>query len=189
MKITVGAILTALQLLQTLSITYQTPLLPLSLWLVLNFQGKPADEKHPYGHARIEYIAGMIVSFIILVLGLQLGKSSFDKILSPEETVFSYVTVGIFGCLYFNQSMAMFILSKNCKTIASSTLKATSADSFNDVIATTVVLIGAIISQFSGFNLDGYMGMAVALFIIVSGIRLVIKTANPLLGLPQQKNW
>ena len=68
-------------------------------------------------------------------------------------------------------------------------LKATSADSFNDVIATTVVLIGAIISQFSGFNLDGYMGMAVALFIIVSGIRLVIETANPLWGLPPKKNW
>lgn len=157
-----------------------------SIVTVVGFKlsGKPADAKHPYGHARIEYIAGMIVSFIILVLGLQLAKSSFDKILAPEEVVFSYIALGVLVVSIFMKVWQCLFYRKIAKTIASSTLKATSADSLNDVIATTVVLIGAIISEFAGFNLDGYMGMAVAVFIIVSGIRLVIETANPLLGIP-----
>ena len=149
--------------------------------------GKPADDKHPYGHARIEYIAGMLVSFIILVLGLQLAKSSFDKILSPEETVFSYIAVGVLVASILLKIWQYLFYRKIAQTISSSTLKATAADSRNDVIATTVVLLGALISAFTSFNLDGYMGMAVAIFILISGVRLVVETANPLLGLPPSK--
>lgn len=160
-----------------------------SIVTLLGFKlsGKPADDKHPYGHARMEYIAGMIVSFIILVLGLQLGKSSFDKILAPEETVFSYVTVGVLIAAIFIKIWQCLFYRKIAKIIGSSTLKATAADSMNDVIATTVVLIGVFVSAFTGLNLDGYMGLAVAVFIVVSGVRLVIETANPLLGLPPGK--
>lgn len=187
MKITVGAIFNSIAIIADSINNLSDSASSIVTVVGFKLSGKPADEKHPYGHARIEYIAGMIVSFIILVLGLQLGKSSFDKILSPEETVFSYVTVGILVASILIKVWQCLFYRRIAKTIASSTLKATSADSFNDVVATTVVLIGAIISQFSGFNLDGYMGMAVALFIIVSGIRLVIETANPLLGLPPTK--
>ena len=123
MKITVGAIFNSIAIIADSINNLSDSASSIVTVVGFKLSGKPADEKHPYGHARIEYIAGMIVSFIILVLGLQLGKSSFDKILSPEETVFSYVTVGILVASIFNQSMAMFILSKNCKTIASSTLK------------------------------------------------------------------
>ena len=179
MKITVGAIFNSIAIIADSINNLSDSASSIVTVVGFKLSGKPADEKHPYGHARIEYIAGMIVSFIILVLGLQLGKSSFDKILSPEETVFSYVTVGILVASILIKVWQCLFYRRIAKTIASSTLKATSADSFNDVIATTVVLIGAIISQFAGFNLDGYMGMAVALFIIVSGVRLVIETANP----------
>lgn len=187
MKITVGAIFNSIAIIADSINNLSDSASSIVTLVGFKLSGKPADEKHPYGHARIEYIAGMIVSFIILVLGLQLAKSSFNKILAPEETVFSYVTVGILAASILIKIWQYLFYRRIAKTIASSTLKATSADSLNDAIATTVVLIGALISQFAGFNLDGYMGMAVAVFILVSGVRLVIETANPLLGLPPTK--
>ena len=102
MKITVGAIFNSIAIIADSINNLSDSASSIVTVVGFKLSGKPADEKHPYGHARIEYIAGMIVSFIILVLGLQLGKSSFDNGRN-------------FGCLYFNQSMAMFILSKNCK--------------------------------------------------------------------------
>ncbi|MDD5952614.1 MAG: cation diffusion facilitator family transporter [Oscillospiraceae bacterium] len=143
---------------------------------------KPADEEHPYGHARIEYIAGLIVSIIILVLGVELGRSSLDKIISPEETGFNFVVLGVLiGSILVKLWQCLFY-RKMGKSIHSTTLKATATDSLNDVVATSVVLIGTVISYFIGFNLDGYLGMAVAIFIIISGIQLVRETSSPLMG-------
>lgn len=144
---------------------------------------KPADKEHPYGHARIEYIAGLIVSIIILVLGFELGRSSLDKILAPEETGFNFVMLGILGGSVLAKLWQCLFYRKMGKSINSTTLKATATDSLNDVISTSVVLGGTILSHFIGFNLDGYLGMAVAAFIMFSGIRLIIETSNPLLGL------
>lgn len=143
---------------------------------------KPADKEHPYGHARIEYIAGLIVSIIVFVLGFELGRSSLDKILSPEETGFNFVVIGILGGSILTKLWQCLFYRKMGKSINSTTLKATSVDSLNDVISTSVVLGGSILSHFIGFNLDGYLGMAVAAFIMFSGVRLIIETSNPLLG-------
>lgn len=143
---------------------------------------KPADEDHPYGHARIEYLSGLIVSFLILLLGLELVRSSFDKITNPDPLNFSWlmvivlvlsILVKIWLCL-FNRNLG--------KRINSPTMIATATDSLNDVIATTAVLIALFIGHFTGFNLDGYMGIGVGLFICYSGINLIKETTNPLLG-------
>lgn len=148
---------------------------------------KPADKEHPYGHARIEYVTGLIISFVILYIGLEIFKTSVDKILHPEEIIFNWVTAVIliasiavkFWLSRFNKALG--------KAIDSTALDATSADSRNDCIATAVVLLASVISHFTQVNLDGYMGVAVAIFIIISGISLVKETVNPLLGQPPTK--
>ncbi len=143
---------------------------------------KPADEDHPYGHARIEYITGLIISFLIMLIGFEIFKTSVGKIFNPETSDFRWVTavilvVSIIVKLWlsrFNKSLG--------KLIKSTALDATAADSRNDCISTLVVLIAAIISHFTGFNLDGYMGVGVAVFILISGIGLIKETVGPLLG-------
>lgn len=148
---------------------------------------KPADEKHPYGYARIEYISGLIVSIIILVLGVELGRSSFDKIIHPEEVSINAVVLCILAGSILLKLWQYFFYRKMGRAIHSTTLKATATDSLNDVITTSVVLVGSIISYFIGFNLDGYLGMAVAAFIVFSGVQLVKETSSPLLGLAPSK--
>lgn len=143
---------------------------------------KPADAEHPYGHGRYEYLSGLMVALLILVIGVELLKSSVVKIFSPEKTGFSLIAVGILlfsvlgklWLMYFNRNLSLRIHSE--------TLRATSADSRNDVITTLSVLIAALISRFTGFDLDGYIGAAVALFILYSGYGLVKSTIDPLLG-------
>ena len=142
----------------------------------------PEDEVHPYGHARIEYIAGMVVSLIITVVGVELGKSSFDKILHPEPLEFSLsVVIVLLIAIAIKVWQAMFNISAG-KKINSLTLVATGTDSRNDVIATSAVLISIIAGYVFDIQIDGYMGVLVALFIIWSGISLVRETISPLLG-------
>lgn len=143
---------------------------------------KPADEDHPYGHARIEYITGLIISFLTLIIGYDILKTSVSKIFNPEEIVFNWVSVIILGIsIFFKLWLALFNKTLG-KRIKSQALEATAADSRNDVISTAAVLVATVISHFTGFNLDGYMGFCVAVFIIISGIGLVKETVGPLLG-------
>lgn len=149
---------------------------------------KPADAKHPYGHARIEYISGMIVSFIVVVLGVQLAQSSIDKILAPEESSFTWITIGVLVVSILLKLWQGLFYRKIGKTISSTTLEATSTDSLNDVISTSAVLAGIIITLLTGVNLDGWLGLLVAVLITISGIRLVMETSQPLLGMaPSQE--
>lgn len=143
---------------------------------------KPADEKHPFGHARIEYLSGVIVSFIVIFLGLQLGMSSIEKILTPEENALTPVALVVLVISILAKLWQCLFYRKVGRMIKSESVEATSKDSRNDVIATSVVLIGAVITMLTGVNLDGYMGAAVALFIVFSGVQLTISTADPLLG-------
>ncbi len=143
---------------------------------------RPADEQHPYGHARYEYISGLVVSFFILLLGVELIKTSFDKILHPEEVVFSWLSVAVLLVSILLKLWQSVFNKTLGKIIHSTALEATSADSRNDVISTSAVLLATLIAHFTGLNLDGYMGLAVAVFILVSGIQLVRETLNPLLG-------
>ena len=155
-----------------------------SLVTLLGFKlaERPADEEHPYGHARIEYISGLVVAALILLIGAELAKSSFSKILHPETVEFSLLTLGVLvGSILVKLWMALFC-RKLGKRIDSTTLLATSAESRNDVISTAAVLVGCLVGYFFDVKLDGYIGMAVALFIIWSGCSIAKDTINPLLG-------
>ncbi len=143
---------------------------------------KPADKEHPYGHQRLEYIAGFIVSMIILLLGLELIRSSFEKILRPDPIQFNPAAVVVLAAAIGVKLWLGLFYRKIGKTIHSTTLEATATDSMNDVFATASVLASTIFGALTGIQTDGYMGVAVALFIIYSGIRLIKETTDPLLG-------
>lgn len=152
--------------------------------------GKPADKEHPYGHERIEYIAGLIISFIILLIAGILGYNSVMKIIEGGETDFSILTFIILG-----YSILMKLLQGYCyfgigKAINSVSLKAAFQDSIGDVISTSAVLIAAIIEFFvPSIKLDGYMGVAVSIFIVVMGIKMIIETSDPLIGTTPDKEF
>lgn len=148
---------------------------------------KPADRDHPYGHARIEYITGLIISFIILLIGFEIFTSSAEKIFNPEENKFNIATVIVLVVSILAKLWLGLFNKKLGKIIKSKALLATAADSRNDSIATTVVLISTLISHFFNINLDGFMGVGVAIFILISGIGLVKETVSPLLGQPPSK--
>lgn len=143
---------------------------------------KPEDKEHPYGHARIEYVSGLLISVIIIFIGFQLLKSSFEKVLHPEVMDFNWITILIL-CIAIVikvwQSAFNISIGKKINSVA---LIATGTDSRNDVISTVAVLASILISQVAHLQLDGYMGCGVALFIIWSGIKLIQETASPLLG-------
>lgn len=143
---------------------------------------KPADKEHPYGHARIEYLAGLAVSVLIIVIGFELARTSLDKILHPTPVAFSWLTVAVLvGSIGVKLWMAVFNRAIG-RRIGSSTLQATATDSRNDVISTAAVLAALALGQATHLVLDGWMGLAVALFILYSGIGLIKETVDPLLG-------
>lgn len=144
----------------------------------------PADDAHPYGHERIEYITGMIISFLILIIGFTLGKESIMKIINHEHqsniTLLTFIIMILSIIIKFWQSLFYRGMSKE---INSETLKASAKDSLNDCISTTAVLIGLILLKLTGlYWIDGVVGILVAILIFVSGIKMVIETMNPLIG-------
>lgn len=142
----------------------------------------PEDEEHPYGHARYEYLSSLAVSVIIILVGFELGKSSLDKILHPTPLDFSWTVVLVLVIAIAIKVWQAFFNISAGKRINSIALIATGADSRNDVISTGAVLISLFIGHFGNVQIDGWMGAAVALFIIWSGIGLVRETISPLLG-------
>ena len=143
---------------------------------------KPADRKHPYGHARIEYIAGLTVAVMILFIGLELGKSSVQKFINPEPIEFSFTAVWVLCASILVKLFMMLFNLKMGRKINSNALLATAADSRNDVITTSAVLAASIVEHFYDVRIDGVMGIAVSLFILYSGIKLAGETMSPLLG-------
>ena len=143
---------------------------------------KPADRKHPYGHARIEYIAGLTVAVMILFIGLELGKSSVEKLINPEPIEFSFTAVWVLCASILVKLFMMLFNLKMGRRINSNALLATAADSRNDVMTTSAVLAASIVEHFYDVRIDGVMGIAVSLFILYSGIRLAGETMSPLLG-------
>lgn len=143
---------------------------------------KPADEDHPYGHERIEYLTGVIISFIILFIGISLLTSSFDKIINPEEMEVSSIVFIILGISILIKCWLAIFFRYNGKAISSDTLLATSQDCLNDCISTTAVIIGMVVYIFTDFPIDGYIGLFVSIFILISGIKMLKETMNPLIG-------
>lgn len=143
---------------------------------------KPADRKHPYGHARIEYIAGLTVAVMILFIGLELGKSSVEKLIDPEPIEFSFTAAWVLCASILVKLFMMLFNLKMGRKINSNALLATAADSRNDVMTTSAVLTASIVEHFYDVRIDGVMGIAVSLFILYSGVKLAGETMSPLLG-------
>lgn len=144
--------------------------------------GKPADEEHPYGHARFEYLTGLIVSAIIIIIGIELAKTSIGKIINPSPVLFNVpVCIALVASILVKLWLYVFN-TKLGKSVSSDTLLATAADSRNDIFATGAVLIAGIVQFVFGWNIDGIAGFAVALFILYSGVMLAKDIVSPLLG-------
>ena len=143
---------------------------------------KPADEDHPYGHARFEYLSGLAVAALIIVIGVDLAKGSVEKIFSPTPVEFSWALVAVLMLSIGVKLWLSLFNGKLGKLIDSSALHATACDSRNDCIATGAVLLAAVIEKLSGLQVDGWFGLAVAGFILVSGVNLARETISPLLG-------
>ena len=155
-----------------------------SLVTLLGFRlaGRKPDPEHPFGHGRMEYISGLVVAGLILLMGVELGKSSLDKILHPEEVVFSplvlailAVSIGVKLCMfYYNRAVG--------KKIRSAAMGATATDSLSDAVSTAAVLAATLVGHFTHLNIDGWVGLLVALFILYSAYKAAQETLSPLLG-------
>ncbi len=149
---------------------------------------KKPDRDHPFGHARIEYLTGLCVALFIFGVGIELGRESFFKILQPAEVRYSpAVFAGLCLSILFKLWLSRFY-KKIGKKIDSPSLLASASDSRNDVIATSAVLLGALVNVLSGINPDGYLGLAVAIFILFSGFSIMKETSRPLIGGPAQRD-
>ena len=144
--------------------------------------GMPADEEHPYGHARAEYLSGLVVAALILIIGFELAKTSVEKIFHPAPVLFSAVAIGVLVCSIAVKLWMCLFNRKLGKTIQSTALIATSEDSRNDCITTAAVLLAAILEKTLNWRVDGVFGLGVAVFILYSGAMLAKDTVSPLLG-------
>ncbi len=142
------------------------------------------DREHPYGHGRLEYISSLIVAFLIMLVGFELFKSSFDKILHPEEITFSLPMMIILALSLLVKLWMYFVYTYIGKTIDSTVMRATARDSVNDVISTSAVIIATTIGYFLPFSIDGYIGVIVAVYIMYGGFDLTRETIGLLLGTP-----
>lgn len=143
---------------------------------------KPADADHPYGHARFEYLSGLAVAALIVVIGFELARSSAEKLINPQPVEFGWVTAAV---LLLSIGVKLWLSVFNgrlAKQIGSATLEATAQDSRNDVISTGAVLVAALIEAVTSVPVDGFVGLCVALFILYSGWGLAKETISPLLG-------
>lgn len=150
---------------------------------------KKPDREHPYGHGRMEYISGFVVSVIIIVMGFELIKGSIEKIIHPEEIEFSWLIVIILIVSILVKCYMAFYNIRIGKKLNSASLKATAFDSLSDSIATTVVLASTIIFKTTGLNLDGYSGVIVSLFIFYAGYSAAKDALEPLLGNPPEQEF
>lgn len=143
---------------------------------------KPADRRHPFGHARIEYVASMAVSFVILVVGFDLLRESVGKIFSHGETEFSWLSVAVLGASVAVKLALALLNSRVGAKTDSSVMRATAVDSLSDVAATGGVLAAQLLLRFAGINADAYLGAAVSLLIMWAGVRILNEQKNRLLG-------
>ena len=144
--------------------------------------GQKADDGHPFGHGRIEYLAGLLVSLLILMVGVELGKTSIEKIFHPEQVDFSLVTVVILIASILVK-LWMCLFNRNLgRRIGSAAMEATATDSLSDVVATSAVLAGTLMGKFIGVSIDGWVGVVVAIFILRAGWGAAKDTVDPLLG-------
>jgi len=150
--------------------------------------GKPADKEHPFGHGRFEYIAAMVVSLMVIVVGFEFVKSSIKKIVNPEELRFNIFTFILLLSSIAIKVWLAFFNRKIGRTIGSKVMEATAFDSLSDVAATSVVALSLLASRWIAVPIDGYVGLAVSIFILYNGYNLIKETLNPLLGEAPDEN-
>ena len=146
------------------------------------FSGKKPDLDHPFGHGRIEYLAGLGVSFLILLMGAELAKNSVQKILHPVSVQISTLSIAVLSASILVKLYMAYYNHAIGKKIRSATMAATATDSLSDAVATTVVLLAMLFLAATGINIDGYCGILVAVFILAAGIGAAKETVSPLLG-------
>ena len=144
--------------------------------------GKKPDPDHPFGHGRMEYVSGLVVAALILLMGVELGKSSFEKILHPAAVDFSVLAIVILAVSVVIKLYMSFYNSAVGKKINSAAMLATAADSRSDAISTAAVLAAMLVAKFTALQIDGYVGMIVAVLILIAGIKAGKETLDPLLG-------
>lgn len=146
------------------------------------FSGKHADKEHPMGHGRFEYISAFIVDVLIIFVGVELFKTSIEKIITPEATAIGTATLVFLGAAIAVKCWLFFFYRKIAKRINSTAIRAASFDSISDVVATTLVFVSALLSKFAGLNIDGYAGILVAAFIFYTGVKAAKETIDLLIG-------
>lgn len=147
------------------------------------------DSEHPFGHGRMEYLSGLLVSAVILMMGFELVKNSIDKILHPTEVEFSSTVLVILVVSIIGKCYMAFYNYRYGKRFASATLKATATDSLSDCVSTTVVLVATLVEHYTDVQIDGFCGIAVGALIFVAGINASKETLNPLLGQPPEPEF
>ncbi len=143
---------------------------------------KPADRDHPFGHQRIEYVTGLIISFLVLFIGASLFKTGIEKIIKPTDLLISKFLLIFLGFSILLKVWQYLYYRRSGKLINSKALLTAAVDSLNDVITTTAVVISLLVTNFFELNIDGYMTVVVAIFILIGGVKLVKETISPLIG-------
>lgn len=151
-------------------------------FISFKMSSKPADKEHPYGHERIEYIASMVVSFLILIIAYELVSESISKIISPIKNEISIIVLITLAASILIKCLMYFYYNHTAKIINSDLLKASAIDSLSDCISTSIVLISMFISKFASINIDGYAGLVVAVFIAIAGIKILKEVISKLIG-------
>lgn len=162
-----------------------------SIVTLLGFKlaGKKPDADHPFGHGRVEYLSGLVVAMLIILMGFELFKSSFEKIRSPEPITFSWVAVAVLVAAILVKLYMSAYNRRIGKKINSTAMAATAVDSLSDCIATGAVLLATLIGGLADWNIDGYAGLIVACFILFAGYNAAKDTLAPLLGQPPEPEF
>lgn len=189
MKITIGIMIHSISVIADAFNNLSDAGSSIISFIGVKIASKPADKEHPFGHGRMEYISGLLVSVAILVMGFELIWSSFGKLRDPEPIESSALVLGILLAsilvkvymFYYNRSLS--------KKLDSAAMKATSVDSLSDTVATTLVLIATVISKYTGLILDGWFGILVGIFIVYTGGSTLKETIDLLIGQPPKKEF
>ena len=181
-KLVIGLMLSSISIIADAANNITDSLTNLMVIIGIRLAKKPADDEHPFGHARIEYIISLIISALILFLGYELIRSSIDQIINPSEIGFDYLLVGILVGSAFIKLWQSFFYSKLGKKISSDPLKALSKDSLNDVLIAVSIIASLIFTYFTGIIVDGFAGLLVSLLIIFSGFSMAKETISKLIG-------
>lgn len=182
LKLTIGMIINSISIMADAFNNLSDAASSIIGFIGVKLAEKPADKEHPFGHGRFEYIAALVVAFLILQVGFTLMQSSFQKVIHPEKVGFNWV-LAIILCISVFVKVWLSLFNKTLgNRINSTVMKATSADARNDVIVTSATIISTIVGKFTGLTIDGWMGFAVSIFVMYSGFNIAKDTLMPLLG-------